>query len=120
MLVLKLFSALSFILSSGLFFNERFRRNYLAVGAAGILALFSSYILLGPVIHQMVDQRPPTAPSKVVFPDIISLKYSNEPSEKARWDTCFDQYSANSAADNGGLVWSAYHLKCDERLQRGK
>ena len=45
----ELVAAVAFISSSGLFFNERFRANYLAVGIAGIIATVSTYYLMQDV-----------------------------------------------------------------------
>jgi formylglycine-generating enzyme required for sulfatase activity len=47
-----------FVLSSGLFFNERFRENYLAVGLAGLIALLSSYF----VFETLWDRFPAATP----------------------------------------------------------
>jgi hypothetical protein len=57
-----------------------------------------------------------------VFPTTISPKYSNEKDvDKARRQTCADQFTANKATDaNGGLKWierdGGYYGECISRL----
>ena len=57
-----------------------------------------------------------------VFPTTISPKYSNEEDiDKARRQTCADQFTANKATDaNGGLKWierdGGYYGECVSRL----
>ncbi len=58
-----------------------------------------------------------------VFPAAISPKYSNEKDlDKARRQTCADQFSANKATNaNGGLKWiekdGGYYGECVSRLK---
>jgi hypothetical protein len=58
-----------------------------------------------------------------VFPTTVSPKYSNEKDfDKARKQTCADQFTANKAADaNGGLRWiekdGGYYGECVSRLK---
>jgi hypothetical protein len=58
-----------------------------------------------------------------VFPTAISPKYSNEKdTDKARRQTCADQFTANKATNaNGGLKWierdGGYYGECISRLK---
>jgi hypothetical protein len=58
-----------------------------------------------------------------VFPTAISPKYSNEKDiDKARKQTCADQFTANKASNaNGGLKWiekeGGYYGECVSRLK---
>ena len=58
-----------------------------------------------------------------VFPTAISPKYSSEKDlDKARKQTCADQFTANKAANaNGGLKWiekdGGYYAECVNRLK---
>jgi hypothetical protein len=58
-----------------------------------------------------------------VFPTAISPKYLNEKDfDKARKQTCADQFTANKATDaNGGLKWiekdGGYYAECVNRLK---
>ena len=62
-----------------------------------------------------------SAKAEAVFPDAIATKYSSEKPDKARMQTCLDQYMANKATDgNSGLVWqhkgTGYYSECKKRL----
>lgn len=58
-----------------------------------------------------------------VFPTAVSAKYANEKdADKARRQTCADQFTANKAANaNGGLKWiekdGGYYAECVNRLK---
>jgi hypothetical protein len=63
----------AFVLSSGLFFNKRFRENFLAVGLAGMIAVLSSYFLFETLWDRFPaptprttrnTQSPPAAPTQ--------------------------------------------------------
>jgi hypothetical protein len=66
--------------------------------------------------------KPAMAPSKAVFPTVVSPKYSKESAGKARMHTCLDQYDANKTTNaNGGLKWiekgGGYYSECNKRLK---
>lgn len=46
-----------FVASSGLLFNERFRRNKYLIAAAGVIALISTYLLTIEIVDQVVGER---------------------------------------------------------------
>jgi hypothetical protein len=48
-----------FVLSSGVLFNEKFRRNYFLVAVAGAIAIVSSYLLM----QQLFGTSPNNVPS---------------------------------------------------------
>jgi potassium-transporting ATPase KdpC subunit len=56
--------------------------------------------------------------ASAVFPSQISAAHAGEKPEKARLETCSDQYHANVATNsNGGLKWNAYWKECKKRLE---
>jgi hypothetical protein len=62
-----------------------------------------------------------SAKAEAVFPDAIASKYSIEKPDKARMQTCLDQYMLNKATNgNDGLVWqhkgAGYYSECKKRL----
>ncbi|MEZ6028926.1 MAG: OmpA family protein [Hyphomonadaceae bacterium] len=57
MYVLEIVYALLFVCSSGLLFNERFRKNWALVGISGLIALVSTYLLTMQIIDSMVSAR---------------------------------------------------------------
>lgn len=57
MLVVEVIAGVLFIASSGLLFNERFRRNRYLVGLAAIIGLVSTYFLTEQLIDRMLTQR---------------------------------------------------------------
>ena len=62
-----------------------------------------------------------SAKAEAVFPDAISSKYASEKPDKARMQTCLDQYMANKATNgNDGLVWqhkgAGYYSECKKRF----
>lgn len=56
-LVVEFIAGILFIASSGVLFNERFRRNRYLVGAAAIIGLISTYFLTEQLIDRMLTQR---------------------------------------------------------------
>lgn len=84
---------LLFIASTGVYFNERFRQNRLAVGLAGIIALLSVYYLgkailddLGYLRHSKeqsrTNQQEPTTPAPLPAPSTHSSPFP--PIEKTK------------------------------------
>ena len=62
-LLLELIAGTIFALSSGLLFNERFRRSYVAIAVASAIAMTSSVFLLRDVFHQLPGtEKGPTTP----------------------------------------------------------
>jgi hypothetical protein len=62
------------------------------------------------------------ATTSIVFPSVVSPKYSAEDAGKARMHTCVDQYVANKATNsNGDLLWiqlgGGYYSECNKRLK---
>lgn len=60
--------------------------------------------------------------TKAVFPAAIAPKYSGDNPDKARIQTCADQFTANKAANaNGGMKWiekdGGYYAECVARLK---
>jgi hypothetical protein len=58
----------------------------------------------------------------VVFPSGVAPKYAGENPDKARRDTCADQFTANKATNgNGGMKWieksGGYYSECVIRLK---
>lgn len=49
--------ALLFVASSGILFNERFRRNTVLISIVGLIAIISSYFLTVQIINSVVDKR---------------------------------------------------------------
>jgi hypothetical protein len=66
MAVIEMLAAVLFVLSSGVLFNERFRRNRYLVGLAGCLALVSTYLLF----QYLFGSRFPTNPARSGSPSL--------------------------------------------------
>jgi hypothetical protein len=81
MTVATIITAILFVLSSGLLFNERYRHNKTLMTISGILALIASYFLLEQMIEVVVSRRlpgPARPTSLEMIVDIFSsdfLKY---------------------------------------------
>lgn len=57
MIITEIIAAILFVLSSGLFFNERFRSNITLVTLAGLIALVSTYFLTEQIIDRVITAR---------------------------------------------------------------
>jgi hypothetical protein len=57
MILIEVIAGLLFVATSGLLFNERFRRNRYLVIAAAILALISTYFLFEQVVSRAIKER---------------------------------------------------------------
>jgi hypothetical protein len=55
--LVELLAALMFVASSGIFFQERFRRNRFLVVCAGTIALVSTYLLTEELVDRAISQR---------------------------------------------------------------
>jgi hypothetical protein len=76
-------SALLFVLSSGLLFNERFRNNKWLMTVAGLLALVASYFLLEQIVDAVVSRRlqkedPGTDLRQVLLPGTLTKFLSSD------------------------------------------
>lgn len=88
--LLELFAGLMFVASSGIFFQERFRKNWLLVACAGAIALLSTYFLTVELTERIVNQRldqsgtqsepqPPRSASEAEAPPPTAVRAGYDP-----------------------------------------
>jgi hypothetical protein len=59
--IVEIVAALLFVGSSGLFFNERFRKNRVLIAGAGIIALVSTYFLTVEIVNRAMPSQQETS-----------------------------------------------------------
>ena len=83
---------LVFVISSGLFFNERFRHNLYAWLTAGVLATASSLLFLYHMGIVLTGHAAEPVPVKIVKERVAVLQKISQPPSPSQLEDCHDDY----------------------------
>jgi hypothetical protein len=104
-LIFEILFAGAFVLSSGIFFNARFRNNLILVGIAGFIATISSVLLLLQIQELIADWRRPVATINTRSVDVPSaLSAAPRPVQSGGSDTSNDTPAKSDALSAAPVI----------------